>query len=143
MSVSKTLKYLYDLRFISYGTLRARQACLIHTMDFFQNFFFSALDWEFFLANWEKKILFGIGNGAKFRPQIKQKRNTASKLKFLSMSKYLPNFITIPLSTDSQRKRVSLLTWAFQGVTPVNIFPISRNANYHALRLSQLSANIV
>ena len=30
-------------------------------------FFFS--DWEFFVWNWEKNILFGIGNGAEFRPQ--------------------------------------------------------------------------
>ena len=26
-------------------------------------------NWAFFVLNWEKKILFGIGNGAKFRPQ--------------------------------------------------------------------------
>ena len=30
-------------------------------------FFFS--NWEFFALNWEKNILFGIGNGAEFRPQ--------------------------------------------------------------------------
>ena len=29
--------------------------------------FFS--DWEFFVWNWEKNILFGIGNGTEFRPQ--------------------------------------------------------------------------
>ena len=27
-------------------------------------------DWEFFIWNWEKNILFGFGNGAEFRPQI-------------------------------------------------------------------------
>ena len=26
-------------------------------------------NWEFFVSNWEKNILFGIGNGAQFRPQ--------------------------------------------------------------------------
>ena len=26
-------------------------------------------NWEFFVWNWEKNILFGIGNGAKFWPQ--------------------------------------------------------------------------
>ena len=31
------------------------------------NFFLS--NWEFFVWNWEKNILFGIGNGAEFRPQ--------------------------------------------------------------------------
>ena len=30
-------------------------------------FFFS--NWEFFVWNWEKNILFSIGNGAEFRPQ--------------------------------------------------------------------------
>ena len=30
----------------------------------------------FLVSNWEKKILFGIGNGALFLPQINQKRNT-------------------------------------------------------------------
>ena len=34
---------------------------------FFFFFFFS--NWEFFAWNWEKNILFGIGNGAEFRPQ--------------------------------------------------------------------------
>ena len=27
-------------------------------------------DWEFFIWNWEKNILFGFGNGAEVRPQI-------------------------------------------------------------------------
>ena len=26
-------------------------------------------NWEFFVWNWEKSILFGIGNGAEFRAQ--------------------------------------------------------------------------
>ena len=26
-------------------------------------------NWGFLLLNWEKNILFGIGNGAKFRPK--------------------------------------------------------------------------
>ena len=30
-------------------------------------FFFS--NWDFFSWNWEKNILFGIGNGAEFQPQ--------------------------------------------------------------------------
>ena len=32
-----------------------------------KNFFLS--NWEFFVWNWEKTILFGNGNGAVFRPQ--------------------------------------------------------------------------
>ena len=36
---------------------------------FFFFFFFFLLNWEFFVWNWEKNILFGIGNGAEFRPQ--------------------------------------------------------------------------
>ena len=32
-------------------------------------FFFFFSNWEFFAWNWEKNILFGIGNGAEFRPQ--------------------------------------------------------------------------
>ena len=32
-------------------------------------------NWEFFVWNWEKTILFGIGNGAEFRPQ----KNSAPK----------------------------------------------------------------
>ena len=32
-------------------------------------FFFFLSNWEFFVWNWEKNILFGIGNGAEFRPQ--------------------------------------------------------------------------
>ena len=35
--------------------------------NFFFFFFFS--NWEFFVWNWEKNILFSIGNGAEFRPQ--------------------------------------------------------------------------
>ena len=34
-----------------------------------KKFFFFFSDWEFFVWNWEKNILFGIGNGAEFRPQ--------------------------------------------------------------------------
>ena len=26
-------------------------------------------NWDFFVWNWKKNILFGIGNGAEFRPQ--------------------------------------------------------------------------
>ena len=33
-----------------------------------KNFFFLS-NWEFFVWNWEKNILFGIGNGPEFRPQ--------------------------------------------------------------------------
>ena len=32
-----------------------------------KKFFLS--NWEYFVWNWEKSILFGIGNGAEFRPQ--------------------------------------------------------------------------
>ena len=34
-----------------------------------KNFFFFLSNWEFFFWNWEKNILFGIGNGAEIRPQ--------------------------------------------------------------------------
>ena len=34
-----------------------------------KKFFFFFSNWEFFAWNWEKNILFGIGNGAEFRPQ--------------------------------------------------------------------------
>ena len=34
-----------------------------------KKFFFFFSNWEFFVWNWEKNILFSIGNGAEFRPQ--------------------------------------------------------------------------
>ena len=32
-------------------------------------FFLFLSNWDFFVWNWETNILFGIGNGAEFRPQ--------------------------------------------------------------------------
>ena len=45
-----------------------------------KNFFLS--NWEFFVWNWEKNILFGIGNGAEFPPQNRVIESPASSADF-------------------------------------------------------------
>ena len=51
---------------------RGRSKCFLYSMKYREpkkkkKIFLS--NWEFFVWNWEKTILFGIGNGAEFRPQ--------------------------------------------------------------------------
>ena len=45
-----------------------------------KKFFYFFSNWEFFVWNWEKNILFGIGNGAELRPQNRVIESPACKL---------------------------------------------------------------
>ena len=42
---------------------------------FFSRFFFCSLNWEFSYSNWEKNILFGIGNTTEYRSSKRAKKN--------------------------------------------------------------------
>ena len=42
---------------------------------FFLPFFFCSLNWEFSYSNWEKNILFGIGNTTEYRSSKRAKKN--------------------------------------------------------------------
>ena len=42
---------------------------------FFSCFFFCSLNWEFSYSNWEKNILFGIGNTTEYRSSKRAKKN--------------------------------------------------------------------
>ena len=42
---------------------------------FFSRFFFCSLNWEFSYSNWEKNILFGIGNMTEYRLSKRAKKN--------------------------------------------------------------------
>ena len=57
-----------------------------------KNFFFS--NWEFFVWNWEKNILFGIGNGAEFRPQNRVIESPGGGDILFSACSPVPSFIT-------------------------------------------------
>ena len=43
-------------------------------------------NWDFFLLNWEKTILFGIGNGAEFRPQNRVIKSPETSVYFWKMT---------------------------------------------------------
>ena len=53
----------------------ARQTGSPYTNDglFSDVFFFSTFDWEFFLANWEKRYYLALGMGPKFGPKLSRK----------------------------------------------------------------------
>ena len=55
-------------------------------------FFFFFVNWEFFVWNWEKNILFGIGNGAEFRPQNRVIESPGYYFTSISFSKKLAIF---------------------------------------------------
>ena len=48
----------------------------------FSPVFFCSLNWEFSYSNWEKNILFGIGNTTEYRSSKRAKKNPAKLLIF-------------------------------------------------------------
>ena len=58
---------------------------------YFFSRFFCSLNWEFSYSNWEKNILFGIGNTTEYRSSKRAKKNPAFVTK-TSMTAFDHNF---------------------------------------------------
>ena len=64
---------------------------------YFFSRFFCSLNWEFSYSNWEKNILFGIGNTTEYRSSKRAKKNPA-----------LEYSMTLKLQTEHHLKCLSL-----------------------------------
>ena len=67
---------------------------------FFSRFFFCSLNWEFSYSNWEKNILFGIGNTTEYRSSKRAKKNPELVISF-----QVPNI----LNPDKSGQNVGLI----------------------------------
>ena len=66
----------------------------------FSPVFFCSLNWEFSYSNWEKNILFGIGNTTKYRSSKRAKKTPAPTLSLKKNSRKSTNKKNLALPQD-------------------------------------------
>ena len=94
----------------------------IFKLLFFLPFFFCSLNWEFSYSNWEKNILFGIGNTTEYRSSKRAKKNPerdqTSLLLFHEIHCRTMSIDKDKYSTPSHRSKLTRSSHNFQYCRP-------------------------